>query len=60
MSLLSLLHIPCWFTMSNFDGYTVYMHIGCLNCSKEFINGELQHLTLQWGFFSELVCFDLL
>ena len=22
------------FTMSNVDGYTVYMHIGCLNCPE--------------------------
>ena len=25
------------FTMSNVDGNTIYMHIGCLNCS-EFVN----------------------
>ena len=23
------------FTMSNVDGYTIYMHIGCLNCPEQ-------------------------
>ena len=43
-SLLSLLQTPSLychgfmrnlqFTMSNVDGYTIYMHIGCLNCPE--------------------------
>ena len=36
------------FTMSHVDGYTIYMHIGCLNCPENVNMGTFGG-KMQWG-----------